>query len=215
MKFTSSILIFTCSFLLISCVSTQFGVPQEQWQQMSHEQKQLTIEGYNQRQLLKEQRHLEQRRAEEKRQLKKEQQRQVKIKKSRAKIQKIKNGYGDIGDIVRISILSCEAKIHSKYRAINPVSLKLVDGEQKMVTITSKPHKHKSYSKKLTIKYRDGLVKINTGSSGIFLPYEQSWIKGHRYHNLSSKGATRLKKCKISLSAIPSSSLRHRMNKLR
>jgi len=200
--------VFAAVLLLSSCANTQFGVSGEQWQQMTDEQKRLTIEGYNQRQLLAEQRRMEKAQSDTEVLAKKEQQRQIKI-------ENIKNGGGTLGDIVRISILSCQAKLGSKYRTINPIAIKLVDGEQRVIKNNVQAHKYTSYSKNLPISYQDGLVTIAAepeGMQGIYLPYEQSWIKGHRYHNLFVKGRVRLKNCEITISVVPNSSHWLRIN---
>lgn len=40
------------SFSLCACQPKMFGVPQEQWNQLSHEQQIQVIEGYNQRKMI-------------------------------------------------------------------------------------------------------------------------------------------------------------------
>lgn len=191
---------------LSGCTTTQFGVPEEQWRQMNDEQKRLTINGYNQRQLIIEQRRLEQSKTDAIIQQQKNELKKKKEHQHQARINKIKNGAGDLGDLIRVSILSCQAKLHSKYRQINPVSIKLADGEQRNIKISSVTHKDRSYKKELPVKYNDGLLTISGRSSGkksIKLAYEQSWLTGHRYHKLSAKGAVQLKECEIAVSVIP------------
>jgi len=197
-------------FFLTGCTATQFGVPEEQWQQMNDEQKQLTISGYNQRQLLAEQRRLEQAKIDAINQQQenalKEEQEQRYQRRERKRIHRIRHGAGDLGDLIRVSILSCRAKLNKKYRQINPVSIKLADGERREIKISSITHKDRSYQASLPIKYDDGLLTISGKTSGkksIKLAYEQSWLKGHHYYNLSAKGAVRLKGCEISVSVIP------------
>ncbi len=41
--------LFAISLSLCACQPKMFGVPQEQWNQLSHEQQMQVIEGYNQR----------------------------------------------------------------------------------------------------------------------------------------------------------------------
>ncbi|NOQ80690.1 MAG: hypothetical protein GQ546_14975 [Gammaproteobacteria bacterium] len=200
-------IIFT--FFLTGCTATQFGVPEEQWLQMNDEQKQLAISGYNQRQLLAEQRRLERAKADALIQQQQKALQEKKEQRQQARINRIRNGAGDLGDLIRVSILSCQAKLHNKYRQINPVSIKLADGEHREIKINSVTHKDRSYSASLPVKYNEGLVTISGQSSGkksIKLAYEQSWLKGHRYHKLSAKGAVKLKECEIAISVIPSSS---------
>lgn len=208
MHYFLSALVIIFTFFLNGCAPTQFGVPEEQWQQMNDEQKQLAITGYNQRQLIVEQRRLEQAKADAFNQQRQNNLKEEEVQRQQIRIDKIRNGGGDLGDLIRVSILYCQAKLHDKYRQLNPVSIKLADGERREVEISSVTHKDRSYKKSLPVKYDDGLLTISGKSSGkkaIKLAYEQSWLKGHRYHNLSAKGAVKLKGCEIAISVIPSS----------
>lgn len=199
MNFSLLSFVIICPLFLFGCSTTQFGVHQEQWIQMTDEQKKLVIEGYNQRQALIEQRRIEEKRAAAIAQEKEN-------KRRYAQIEKIKKGEGVLGDYIRISILSCKAKINSKYRSINPVSIKLADGEYRVIEIKNESHKYRFYTTKLPFSYQDGLLIIGSknGRGGIFLPYTQKWKKGHRYSNLSSKnGAVKLEDCNVEISVIP------------
>ena len=193
-------LIIVCLFsLLVACVKTQFGMPEEEWQQLNAEQKTLVIEAYNKRQALIEQRRLEKAQAKRESEALVEKQRYVQV-------ERVKQGLGVLGDYIRISILSCQVKMGSKYRQIDPLSIKLADGEQRLIEIKSTTHKYTSYSKHLSFLYHDGLVTIGADSSargGIILPYKQAWLKGHHYYQLSSKRPVKMKECEVEISIIP------------
>ncbi len=195
-------LIIAFFLLLISCTKTQFGVPEKEWQQMNEEQKTLVIESYNKRLELIEQRRLERAKKQRLEQAIKEQQRLKRLKR----VERTKQGLGVLGDYIRISILSCKAKMGSKYRSINPISIKLADGEEKIIKIKSSEHKYTSYTRDLSFIYNEGLVTIGatySGQDGLLLPYKQAWLKGARYHNLSAKRPVRLKECEVEISVIP------------
>lgn len=163
--FFPALLIIT-TIMLTGCTATQFGVPEEQWQQMNDEQKQLAISGYNQRQLIVQQRRLEQAKIDAFNQQRKNKLKEEEAHRQQIRIEKIRNGDGNTGDLIRISILSCQAKLHNKYRQINPASVKLADGEHREIAISSVTHKDRSYQKKLPVKYDDGLITISGESSG-------------------------------------------------
>ncbi|MFK5983904.1 MAG: hypothetical protein QM479_00555 [Pseudomonadota bacterium] len=114
-------------------------------------QKTLVIKSYNKRQELIEQRRLE--RAKEQRLAK-----AIKEEQRRKQVERTKQGLGNLGDYIRISILSCKAKMGSKYRPIHPISIKLADGEELIIEIKSTAHKYTSYSRNLSFIYRDGLL---------------------------------------------------------
>ena len=168
---------------------------------MSEAEKVAVIQGYNERQRIREQRRLE----EEKRNRRAQEQQD---KMRREYVAAIYSGNrGQLGDLLRVSMKNGEVRIAGKHRPYRPVSFKIADQECKAVPLTYEK-KYYSYSGKLNVCYADGTLLLDTGRStshgATAITYDPAWIKGKTYTGISSNGQTEIRQVNIQIVAISS-----------
>ena len=181
------------------CGQTYYGVTEEIWFEMNDAQKQAAIEGYNQRDLLRTKHRIEQERIKDEHDKRLARQRQQQV-------EKIYNGGGQLGDLVQISILSGQIKLGFKDRSIEPVSVKLANGESREMEARSTGSRYIKYKAKIPIQYSDGLLMIGadqSGRGGIRIPYDHAWLKGKAYKGITGKGVYKMENMHIKIVVIP------------
>jgi len=189
--------------VLGGCTPTVFGVPETQWAQMTQTQRQLAISGYNERQLVREQRW----QAEAEQHARNaeiaalEAQRQEAVRQQH--VDAIYAGSGSrYGDLIQISIQGGTAKLGGKQRGYKPLALKLANGEIRKVQLQARGGR---YTKPILISYHDGLLIVDAGKndrSGARLVFDGKWRSGRRYA-VDSDGPTRLRGARVYVQIIP------------
>lgn len=194
--------------LLSGCMNTHFGVADEAWQAMSESERTATIDGYNERQLLREQRRLEEdkRRFEEDKRLRAQAAQEERMRNEH--IQAIYSGEaGHFGDLLRVSLQEGRMRLSGKHRAYRPISFKIADGECKELHLSGQK-KQRSYSGRLEVCYGDGTLLVDVsgrnGDSGAEpFTYDSHWRKGHTYKNVYTDGRAELKGVNVYIMTIP------------
>ena len=189
--------------MLGGCTPTVFGVPEPQWAQMTETQRQLAISGYNERELIREQRwHAEaEQRARNAEIAALEAQRQEEVRLQH--VDAIYAGYGGrYGDLIQISIQGGTARLGGKQRGYKPLALKLANGEIIKVHLQARGGR---YTKPLLISYHDGLLIVDAGRddrAGTRLVFDKKWRSGRKYA-VDSDGPTRLRGARVYVQIIP------------
>ena len=199
-------IVLICSLLLIlpltACSSGHYGISDEEWLHMSKIEKVAVIQGYNERQRIREQRRLEE---EKRNRIMQEQQAQ----KRREYVAAVYNGTkGQFGDLLRVSMKGGQVKINGKHRSYRPVSFKIADKECKAVPLIHEK-KFYSFSGRLNVCYFDGTLLIDTGNNNSYgaasIIYDPAWIKGKTYMDISSNGRIKIRKATFQIQIITAS----------
>ncbi len=182
-------LIVTLIFLA-SCTKRLYGVPEEQWLLLDKNERVETIKGYNavekikaESRLLKQQQQYEQA---------KQQQLQLDLinAEKQHKIESIYQGYGQYGDLLRVTIQNGKIDFNGKHRFYQPISFKLADGEQKTITFNA-TGKYRHYKRNVLVSYDDGVVLFDCNNRrhsiecGKHFAHEPEWRRGKRYKHIS------------------------------
>ncbi|MDY0191364.1 MAG: hypothetical protein RBR22_11585 [Desulfuromonas sp.] len=189
--------------VLGGCTPTVFGVPEPQWAQMTEAQRQSAISGYNERELVREERwrYEAQQRAHNAEIAALEAQRQEAIRQQN--VDAIYGGYGgQYGDLVQVSIQGGTAHIGGKQRGYQPVAMKLANGEIRKVLLQT--HRGR-YHQPILIAYHDGLLIVDADRgdrAGTHLVFDGKWRSG-RHYAINSDGPTRLRGARVFVQIIP------------
>jgi len=197
--------------ILTSCTSRIYGVPEDQWATLSTQEREIAMQQHHELEVLREQRRREQaiinaEQAEQKRL-------SMEVRQDRA--MEIYNGmHGIQGDLLRVTIRSGEIYMYGKYRTYIPVSLKIAEGERKMVTF-HQSGKHQNQTE-VVVDYYNGLLTFDY-SEGRYsdysypIAYEPSWRRGKRYQNINlhKRSHSRARNIEIIVEAIPLPRRRH------
>jgi len=179
------VLILTILLQISACSSRIYGVQEEQWMQLSPDEREQAIEHYNQMEILRAQRRIE----EEKVALEKEKQQTLVMASRQEHANKIYAGEAGVrGDLLRVTIRGGELYMHGKHRHYSPVSFKIADGEQKVITF-SHPHK-RHYQIDVPVEYYDGVLSFDYDPDDSYdyrynLAYEPEWRRGRYYRNIT------------------------------
>ena len=176
------IFILLAVFLLSSCAPTIYGVSEEQWATLSTDEREQAIEHHQQMELLREQRHIE----EAKIAIEQEKQQLLEMEHRQAHADEIYSGKSGIqGDLLRVTIRGGELYLNGKFRSYSPVSFRIADGEQKVITFYH-PRKH-HYKIDIPVEYYDGILSFDYAreSYRYDLVYEPEWRHGKYYRNIT------------------------------
>lgn len=188
--------------LLNGCAPTYYGVPEEEWQKMGEPERVAAIEGYNERQRIREQRRLEE---QKRRRLEAEQQARVR----KEHVDSIYNGSsGQFGDLLRVSMRNGKIRIGGKHRTYRPVSFKIADQECKAIPVVYEK-KYYSYSGEVAVCYIEGSLLVDAGKSNrhgaVAITYDSGWARGKTYTNINSNGRGDLEGVTVFVQAVSAS----------
>lgn len=198
------LVVFLMSINLFSCTPTIYGVSQDNWHTLSESERQQAIKHYQEIEILREKRRIE----ESKIELAKEKHRQLKLEARQHYVDKVYTGEAGVrGDLLRVTIFGGQVEMNGKHRHYSPVSLKIVDGEQKTVTFHH-PEKRR-YKTEIKITYIDGLLTFDEHQGrkrnySYPIAYEPKWRKGAQYNNinLSKRSHSHAKNISIIIDAV-------------
>jgi hypothetical protein len=198
-------------FMICACTHMIYGVPEEQWNQMTPAQRQTAIEGYNERARIQEQRRLaESRRAAERA----EQDRiraELEAQHERERISAIYAGRaGRTGDLLQVSIRGGRIKFGNKHREYRPVSFRIATGDRKPVIFRNRENQgHQSVT--VWVEYRDGNFIFDAGPSrrdyryARKITYKPVWRRGITFSPLSlgRHSVSEAENISITIQALP------------
>jgi hypothetical protein len=211
MRLTTFLICVVVLFTISACTHMIYGVPEEQWNQMSPAQRQAAIEGYNERTRIQEQRRLaESRRAAERakqdriraeREAQRERERIAAIYAGRA---------GRTGDLLQVSIKGGRIKFGNKHREYLPVSFRIANGDRKPVTFRNRD-KHGHQNVTVWVEYRDGNFIFDASPAkrdyryARKIAYRPAWRRGMTYVPLSlgRHSVSEAENISITIQALP------------
>ena len=193
--------------LLTGCATSIYGVSEDQWNKMTGAQRQATIEGYNERERLREvERQKEtEREARESEVRAAEARRQEELREER--VDAIYRGEaGQYGDLIRVTIQGGEMKIAGRHRYYQPVSFKIADGEAKKVQVIHGEGKYGTYDY-LHALYQDGALYLDTYDSDVRgaqrIVYDHGWKTGKTYTGINTDRNLKFRNVQIVVEIIP------------
>lgn len=206
-KYVSPFLIALSIIVFAGCATTIYGIPEDQWDKMTGEQKQAAMEGYNEQERLREiERQKEaEREAREAEVRATEARRQDEVRKER--IEAIYRGEaGQYGDLIRVTIQGGEMKIARRHRNYHPVSFKIADSETKKVQVVHDEGKYGT-NDELHVLYQEGILYLDTYESDVRgaqrLVYDHDWKRGKTYAVVNSNNRLRIRNAQILIEIIP------------
>lgn len=204
-KLISKVLIAMMLLFAIGCSRTLYGIPEQEWLKLTDEQKTAAINGYNEREQLREQTRAAEaeRRAQLQAQKAEEQKQQQEIERRR--IEAIYAGEaGNLGDLIRVSIQGGDMLFGNRRRPFQPVSFKLASGESRIVEVISNDQNYND-AVKLAVSYRDGLLLIDEADFrsdlAARIAYDSSWKRGN-FYNINSRGYRELRNVCVNVEVI-------------
>ncbi|NOQ93137.1 MAG: hypothetical protein GQ547_00710 [Methylophaga sp.] len=170
---------------LASCANRIYGVPEEQWATLSSSEREQTIAHHQEMEVLREQRRIEEAKVaaeQEKQYLLEMEARQDHVDQIYAQEPNIQ------GDLLRVTIRSGELYIHGQHRQYRPVSFRIADGEQKIITFQHSQKRH--YQIDVPVEYYNGVLSFDYEQGNRYdyrydLAYEPTWRHGKYYQNIT------------------------------
>jgi hypothetical protein len=211
MRTAAFLICFLALFTISACAPVIYGVPEEQWNQMTPAQRQAAIEGYNERAKIREQRRLaESRRAAEK--AKEDRIRtEIEARRERKRIAAIyARRAGRTGDLLQVSIRGGRIKFGGKHRKYWPISFRIAIGDRKPITFRNR-EKHGPRSVTVLVEYRHGIFIFDAGPArhnfryAKKIKYKSIWRRGVTYSPLSlgRHSVSRAEHISITIRALP------------
>jgi len=191
MRTTNFLICFVVLFTISACTHRIYGVPEEQWYQMSPAQRQTAIEGYNERARIQEERRLAESRRAAERARQSRIRAELEAQRERERISAIYAGRAGItGDLLQVSIRGGRMRFGNKHREYLPVSFRIANGDRKPITFRNRD-RHGHYSVTVWVEYRNGNFIFDTGTGkGDYryakkIIYKPAWRRGTTYARLS------------------------------
>jgi len=198
-------------FLVIvatGCTPYIYGVPQPQWEKMSEGQRDAAIQGYNEREKIREQARMvaAARRAQEAEAKAAEARRQEELMRQR--VEGIYGGTaGQMGDMIRVSIAGGQMHVSGRLQNFQPIAFKIANGETRKIEVVAVSSFHVAPDHDaLYVRYLDGMLMIDGRESSwdraTRLVYDASWKHGSS-HVISSQGVLQLHNVRVAVEVIP------------
>ncbi len=177
-------------FFLGACTPHIFGVPEEQWAQMTLEQRNVAMEAYHQQKKINAERRLaESRRAAE----------EAKKERIQADLAAKRDNYPfhvshpqktwRYGDMIRVTVDNGEMDFKGKYREYRPMSFTIARGQRKAVVFRRSGRKS-HHGILVWVEYRNKSLYFDVGKRGRHsdhaqrINYGRRWKSGKRYKHL-------------------------------
>ena len=203
MKKLMHLMIGLILIVLYACTPMIYGVPQDTWNGMSEEQRTVTIQIYQERQLARqiaaEERarqhavYLEEQRLME----------EAEAEAMRYRVEAIYRGKGNYGDLLRVRIENGTANFRGQIRQYNPVAFQLAKGEIKDVTITTTKNR-----RVVLHTYYDGATLFLDGNKNTknakmsALIYDKRWSNGLTYSDVYTNNKAKLKGADVTVEIV-------------
>jgi hypothetical protein len=182
---------FVVLFIISTCTPLIYGVPEEQWNQMSPAQRQATIEGYNERARIQAERRLAESRRAAERARQSRIRAELEAERERERIAAIYAGRAGVtGDLLQVSISGGRMRFGSKHREYLPVSFRIANGDRKPITFRNRDM-HGHYSVTVWVEYHNGNFIFDGGTvKGDYryakkIIYKPAWRRCTTYARLS------------------------------
>ena len=177
-------ILLMCCLVLAGCTPYIYGVPQPQWDQMTHNQRDEAIRGYNERERIREQA----RQAEATRQAHEAEVHAAESRRQEELIRRRVDGIyagstGQSGDLIQVTISGGQMVVGWGYQNYQPIAFKIANGETRRIDVTAiSSYYVKPDHAELLARYQDGMLLID-GSDDSWdraarLPFDQSWRHG-------------------------------------
>ena len=207
----SGIVIGCClaAIVLISgCTPYIYGVPKPQWDQMTTNQRDEAIRGYNERERVREQA----RQAEAVRQA-----REAEVKAAEARRQeelmrqRVEGVYvgtaGQLGDLIQVTLSGGQMMIAWGYQNYQPIAFKIANGETRKIDVVAVSSYYvKPDHAELLVRYQDGMLLIDgnepSWDRAARLLSDQTWQHGGTA-TVNTKSRLDLKNVKVGVKVIP------------
>lgn len=193
--------------LLSACTTYIYGVPEAHWNALTQEQKNETLRGFNERQLLEKQAQVYR---EEQRAVQARVDAELTLERARRQAEQVEaiyhNEAGQFGDLIRVSINDGSMVIGGKPRPFQGLSFKIAEGETKELTVWAHEQRQ-SRQGTLLATYQDGVLQLDgnprqTRDAARFV-YDPAWKAGRTYLQVHSGGPMQLQGVQVAIEIIP------------
>jgi len=200
--------------LLSACTPTIYGVPEENWNQMSEPERVAAMEAYRQHQIV-----LEQARAERARQRAIEEQARrereaEEARRRQERIDEIYRGGGVYGDLLQVTVRGGQIKFFGSHHPYQPLTFRIAQGEVKDLPVIS----DKGRKETLRVSYSDGSLVLDSRGAKPHqvarFTYDQAWGRGATFTDIHSKGDAELRGVEIAVTVLGEPPRRHHETKV-
>lgn len=180
--------------LMAGCATKMYGVPKEQWDAMTKQERISAMEAYRAKQELTRQQQEEQARL---RAMEKEAQLAREAEEARLRQQRIDaiyRGQGRYGDLLRVRLEGGRLKFRNDHKPYHALAFQVAAGEVKEIEAVSQDGQRA----RMVVSY-DGsnlLLDDTPGSSrsyAVRIPYEEAWKAGATYPALKAEGPLQIR----------------------
>ena len=205
--------IFTVLFIIIfvsACANRMYGVSEEHWLLLDKEERLETIKGYNALAKVRAEKNLlAQKKRYEREKIEREKNALIEEEREH-RVDSIYDGYGDHGDLVRMTVQKGKINFNGKHRSYQPVSFKLADGEEKNITFNG-AGRYRHLSQNVQVEYKDGIVlfdcrhQYRSSICAQHFAYDPAWRRGKKYPHvfLHDSSRTEARDISITIHLIP------------
>lgn len=188
--------------VLTACTPMIYGVPQETWEGMNADQRAVTIEIYQERQIARQKAAEERARQhaiylEEKRQ-----QEAAEAEAIRYRVEAIYRGKGNYGDLLRVNVENGMANFRGQVRQYSPFAFQIANGEVKDITVATTKNRRVNLT-----AYYDGATlylddKKGKQGNAAQLRYDKRWSRGLTYSDIYTNNRAKLKGADVTIEIV-------------
>lgn len=171
--------------LLVACVPSMYGVPQETWDRMSESERIEAMRVYEREQQARRQA-AEERARRQALERERERVRQAEIERARReRIEAIHRGEGAYGELIRVRLQGGRIKLGDRHHRYEPITFTIADGETVKIGVSD----GRGRGADLVVSYGGGALSLD----GSRFPYERRWGRGTVYADTGTRGALDLR----------------------
>jgi predicted Fe-S protein YdhL (DUF1289 family) len=159
------ILLSLFAMIFIGCSKKIAGIPLENWNQLSEDEREIVLKGYNERQkIIAEERLVKAKQRAEAQANKLYMERQEAIANQR-KVARVYAGEGIYGDLLQVTVEGGQLYFYGKFKNYQPLTFRIANGERKQVSFVCQTGNGTFQEITVWVAYKDGNFIFDCGES--------------------------------------------------
>lgn len=200
------LLIVALITVLTACTPRIYGVPQEQWEVMSENERIAAMDAYKERQIAYQRAATERARIRAEQEAARQSRLEAEMQRRHERANLIYRGRaGTFGDLIEITLHQGQMRLNYNKRPYSPVTFKLADGEIKSIPI----HFTNGHRAGLWVLYENRNLWLDIDpynlktQHGAHLVYNDDWSSGVTYTGINSHGSRDLRGINVDIDVVP------------
>lgn len=164
-KFLLVILLSLFAIIIVGCSKKIAGIPLENWNQLSEDEREIVLKGYNERQKIIAEERLVKAKLQAEAQAEKLYMERQEAIANQKKAARVYAGEGIYGDLLQVTVEGGQLYFYGKFKNYQPLSFRIANGERKQVSFVSQTGNGISQEIEVWVAYKDGNFIFDCGEN--------------------------------------------------